>query len=159
MKASGCAQFAVAIIGAILLWGGFKYWQVSNDNAEAQEVFERLCQPENLYVSGTFDNWMAVYDSIRQGTFDDPIHLINWKKDAMGRSEFPVGENEQILTSEFTISFMNSDELMTLRDFVMRQKDFGISLLDDGVTHFSCISDHEPELDRWRWSNRGITAG
>ena len=150
MKA-GCL-IGLALPAGLGLWIWSEYSAMRAENLAAREVFAELCQTENLYVSSNFADWDRTLDEIRDGTFSDAVHLRRWKERAPHETEWPVDEHEQVLMSEFVVTFMDSDHEVVLRDFALLQKNGLFSISADGTSKRYCIGQIEPELDRLLWS-------
>ena len=151
MVKTGCVLVPLGLAFAVVAFVGFKYHQNQNENAAAKKIWLSLCDPSELYESGTFENWEKIYSNIVKGGFRDSVHLIQPVKNKISEELWEVRGSDRVLLSKYNVSFMESDNKMTVRDPQFREWRFGPSLAAAPYRDRSCIYENHKKLYELLW--------
>lgn len=138
---------AISVAAYSLGWLNGVNAQIDSKNRAAQAAFDERCRAENLFVSGSFDNWSEVYLAIKGGTFEFAPVGREWVRDDRSFEFYP----DPISEPEMVISFADPTLELVLRDPVLTTERSFIPLpsMADAIYETPCIWSQHRELDQW----------
>jgi hypothetical protein len=148
---TGCVLGPLAVVTALLAFVGSKNYENQRENAAAYKIWLSLCEHGKLYESGTFEDWDKIYSDIGKGRFPDSVHLIQPLKNGMPEDLWNVQSSDRVFLSKYTVSFMESDDKMIVRDPQFREWRFGLNLLALPYRDRSCIYENHKKLYELLW--------